>query len=195
MPRFARSFPFLAAAALCGAAAVVVFRPGEAESGTPVPGALKTHFGTAATDVVVLQLVGQAGSRTFARVMPDGSTQLGWRAPAGTMFFATDVEGASGWGNAMQSPYLRALRLQIVNDADPVKRVTVMYPAPLPENFVTNTTRLYDFSVARAQVGFMLAPGAHIEADAPMSINTDGDLQTGPYLGDVLIRGYLVRSK
>ena len=191
----ALSLPVLALAAFCGAAAAVAFLPGVAESAAAAVGAVKTHFGTSANDIVVLQLAGPVGTRRFARVRSDGSLEQDWRVPTGAALFATDVEYASGWQNPAQGPYQRVLRLQIAHDTLPAQRATVMYAALLPSENLQTPTKLYTGGSARAQVGFTLGPGAHLEVDAPSTLDVDGNPQTGPFLGDVVVRGYLVRAK
>jgi hypothetical protein len=189
-----RGVGFGVAAAL-GAAAAIAFAPREAESATPAVGVVKTQFGTTAADMVTLQLVGPAAARRFARVMPDGTQQLDWRAPTGSALYVADVEWAEGWANPMTGPFDRMLRLRLVNDAMPALAGTVMYPGFESSRSEQGTDRLYSGGASRANVGFLVGPTAHLEAENAERLDAEGEPLAIAYRGSVVVRGYLVRAK
>lgn len=191
---FRRSAGFAVAAAL-GAVAAIAFTPRDAVSAAGAAGAVKTHFGAAAGDLVTLQLDGPANDRKFSRVLPNGTTETDWRVPSGSALFATDVEWASGWADEQKGYDDRVLRLRIRNDATPAQAATVMFPAFQGSHFPIDAQHVYEGGAMRATVGFLLGTGAHLVADAPSSLDANGDADPGPFLGEVVVRGYLVRAK
>ena len=190
----------LAVAAIGATGALVaVVATGNAARSAPVPGptATKSHLGAPPKDHVVLTLTGSVPPRRFRRVLKSGTLDGSpYVVPPGSALFVTDVEFVGGWMQPGRGPALRVLRLELVNDADPQRRGTVGFVAPLPTNAPNPGTAIYDIGGNRATTGIMVGPGAHLEVDAPEFLALPGgDPQAQPFYGDVVVRGYLVKDR
>jgi hypothetical protein len=192
-----RALPLAAVGALGALVAVVATGAAARTAPAPSPAAPKSHLGAAARDHVVLALSGTAPPRTFRRVLKDGKTEAAqFVVPRGSALHVTDVEYVAGWNQNGRGPGQRVVRLEIVNDLDPLKRAPVAFVAPLPSGPPDPGSTIFGVGGGRATTGFVVGAGAHLEVDAPeFLLPATGDTVPQPFHGDVVVRGYLVKDK
>jgi hypothetical protein len=188
----------VAAIGAVGALVAVAATGGAARSAAPPPPlATKTHLGASARDHVVLSLTGTPAPRQFRRVLKDGTVEaMQFVVPRGAALHVTDIEFVGGWLLPARGPSVRALRVELVSDANTSSRGTVAFVSPLSVNAPNTGTAIYDVGGSRATTGIIVGFGAHLEVDAPEFLNAvNGDPTPQPFHGDVVVRGYLVKDR